>query len=162
MTLELTAAFEKTYPGGASVRAELRCPAAGFSITALFGPSGCGKTTVLRCLAGLERPDRGHIHFADEVWFDAQERIERRPQARDIGFLFQEYALFPHLTVAANVAYGLYTLPAAERMRRVAEVLERFELSGLDARYPWQISGGQQQRVALARAIAPAAVATAR
>ena len=108
---------------------------------------------MLRCLAGLERPDRGHIHFADEVWFDARERIERRPQARDIGFLFQEYALFPHLTVAANVAYGLYALPAAERMRRVAEVLERFELSGLDARYPWQISGGQQQRVALARAI---------
>lgn len=154
MTGELVARFEKRYPRGAVIRAELRQPVAGFSITILFGPSGCGKTTLMRCLAGLERPEAGRIEFQDAVWFDAAERIFRSPQERDIGFLFQEYALFPHLTVAENIGYGLRRHPGEERRRRLGEMIERFELGELTRRYPHQISGGQQQRVALARTIA--------
>lgn len=153
MSGELAARFEKRYPGGAVIAAALRQPADGFSITILFGPSGCGKTTLLRCLAGLERPETGRIEFQQDVWFDAAQRIFRTPQARDIGFLFQEYALFPHLTVSQNIGYGLRCLQQEERRRRTEEMIERFQLNELAARYPQQISGGQQQRVALARAL---------
>jgi molybdate transport system ATP-binding protein len=154
MTPELHADFEKRFPGGAVIRAALQRPAAGFAVTALFGPSGCGKTTVLRCLAGLERPETGRIEFAGDVWFDAAATRCAQPQTRDVGLLSQDYALFPHLTVAQNVAYSLTRLRRAERRARVSELLSRFQLSGLDRRPPRQLSGGQQQRVALARAIA--------
>jgi molybdate transport system ATP-binding protein len=152
MTL-LSARFEKRFSPSSVVRGEMQLEADRFSTTILFGPSGSGKTTVLRCLAGLERPEEGFIRMGDEVWFDERSRICLGPQKRGVGFLFQEYALFPHLTVAGNVGYGLSGLSARERARNVAEALERFGLRGLERRFPREISGGQQQRVALARAL---------
>jgi molybdate transport system ATP-binding protein len=153
MSAELAADFAKEFPGGPLIRAALRLPADAFSITVLFGPSGSGKTTVLRCLAGLERPTAGWVRFGAETWFDAERRIDWPPQRRDVGFLFQEYALFPHLSVAGNVGYSLARLPRAERARRTGEMLDLLGLAGLHDRYPGQLSGGQQQRVALARAL---------
>jgi molybdate transport system ATP-binding protein len=149
----LFADFEKRYTGGPIIRAALERRADRFSITVLFGPSGCGKTTILRCLAGLERPERGQIRYADQTWLDVASGAFVAPQQRDVGFLFQDYALFPHLTVAANIGYGLHGLASAERRRQVGEMLDLLQLSGLDARYPSQLSGGEQQRVALARAV---------
>jgi iron(III) transport system ATP-binding protein len=116
---------------------------------ALLGPSGCGKTTLLRLIAGFERPDAGTVaiggrHVAGEAWVP--------PERRQVGMVFQDYALFPHLTVAENVAFGL---PRAGRAGRVADALALVGLGGLDDRYPAELSGGQQQRVALARALAP-------
>jgi molybdate transport system ATP-binding protein len=149
----LTASFTKRFPG-ATIRGELKRSARGHSVTVLFGPSGCGKTTVLRCLAGLERPEEGAIQFDGEIWFDAARGVCLPPQQRGIGFVFQDYALFPHLTVEANIAYGLRKLVAGERHRRVGELLERFALIPHARQRPAQLSGGQQQRAALARALA--------
>ncbi len=129
------------------VEADLRIPLAQSPVTVLFGPSGSGKTTLLRMLAGLERPDAGSILFRDIPWFDDARAIHLPPQQRRAGFLFQDYALFPHLTVAENVAY------AASR-ETARKLLDTFGLSDLAARKPRAISGGQQQRVALARALA--------
>lgn len=151
---DLVARFEKRYASGTTISCELQMPANGFSVTVLFGPSGCGKSTFLRCLAGLERPEQGRIEFAGECWFDSNQRIHMSPQQRDVGFLFQDYALFPHLTVAANIAYGLQALPDAVQQKITTEIMIRFQLQGLAQRFPKQISGGQQQRVALARALA--------
>ncbi len=153
MTGELLARFEMHYHSGASIHADLRQPAGGFSITVLFGPSGCGKTTLLRCLAGLERPERGTIRFGDETWLDSEAGIFLSPQRRGIGYLSQEPALFPHLSVGRNIAYGLRGVTAAERRRRVAEMLDRFGLDGLEHRPPREVSGGQRRRVALARSL---------
>jgi len=116
-----------------------------------LGPSGCGKTTVLRMVAGFETPSAGRITI------DGQDVTRLRPNQRKIGMVFQAYALFPNLTVAENVGFGLKVagLPRAERAGRVAEMLELIGLPDLGGRYPWQLSGGQQQRVALARALAP-------
>lgn len=150
----MNARFTKRFPGGAAIHGELRLGARGPGVSVLFGPSGCGKTTVLRCLAGLERPEEGEIRFGDETWFDAARGVCLAPQQRGVGFVFQDFALFPHLTVAGNIGYGLRRHPAAERHRRVSEFIERFGLGGLEARHPRQLSGGQQQRVALARALA--------
>ena len=154
MTRELSAQFEMRYPSGATVHGELSLPIDQFSITVLFGPSGCGKTTVLRCLAGLQRPQRGVIRLGLEKWFDADANICRSPQERDIGFLFQDYALFPHLNVTQNIGYGLNNLTDTQRRQRIDEMLIVLNLRGLESRYPHQISGGQQQRVALARVLA--------
>ena len=154
MTRELSAQFEMRYPSGATVHGELSLPIDQFSITVLFGPSGCGKTTVLRCLAGLQRPQRGVIRLGLETWFDANANICRSPQERDIGFLFQDYALFPHLNVTQNIGYGLNNLTDTQRRQRIDEMLSALNLRGLETRYPHQISGGQQQRVALARVLA--------
>lgn len=151
MSDELVAQFEKAYHRGPVVHGDLRMSATGFSITVLFGPSGCGKTTLLRCLAGLERPESGTIRFNGLTWFDSASRVSWSPQRRDVGFLFQEYALFPHLTVGENIAFGLRNLRPEERRRAVADMLDRFQLDGLEGRFPHQVSGGQQQRVALAR-----------
>lgn len=150
----LEAEFELQYPMGSTIRAAFTRASTGFSITALFGPSGSGKTTVLRCLAGLERPQRGTIVFDGEVWFDSKECIHRTPWQRNVGYLFQEYALFPHLTISENIAYGLRRQTASDRNRIVNELMERFELSGKGNCYPQQVSGGQQQRAALARTLA--------
>jgi molybdate transport system ATP-binding protein len=150
----LNARFTRRFPGGPAIHADLAGVSGGTSVTVLFGPSGCGKTTVLRCLAGLDRPDEGFIRLDEETWFDAARGIERSPQQRGIGFVFQDYALFPHLTVEGNLGYGLRDLAAAERRRRVAALLAQFDLAGLGQRRPSQLSGGQQQRVALARALA--------
>jgi molybdate transport system ATP-binding protein len=155
MAGEIVVQIEKRFPGGAEIRADFRLDLASEETTILFGPSGSGKTTVLRCLAGLERPDRGRIQFNDETWFDSSRGIFLPPRARSIGFLFQHYALFPHLTVRENVEYGLDGQRASERQRIAGEILRRFEIADLAERKPRQISGGQAQRVALARAIAP-------
>jgi molybdate transport system ATP-binding protein len=154
MASTLTARFTKRYASGAVIQGALNGPASGHGITVLFGPSGCGKTTVLRCLAGLETPEEGLIQFGTETWFDARHKIRRTPQQRGIGLVFQDYALFPHLTVADNLGYGLARLPVAERRLLVGEMVERFGLGGLTERLPRALSGGQQQRVALARALA--------
>ncbi len=119
----------------------------------LFGPSGAGKTTVLRCLAGLERPDRGRIVAQDEVWFDAAGQVDLAPQRRSVGYLPQGFALFPHLDVRANIAYGV-SGDGRERDRRVDELVALLRLGGLERRRPGELSGGQQQRVALGRALA--------
>jgi molybdate transport system ATP-binding protein len=154
MNGELFACFVKRFGKVLGVEANLRCPTNRCFITVLYGPSGCGKTTTLRCLAGLERPQAGRITFAETIWFDADTQVHLPPQQRHIGYLFQEYALFPHLTVGQNIAYGLRGLPRPQRRRRVAEMLELFQLVPLANRYPNQISGGEQQRVALARVLA--------
>ena len=153
MRPELVAEFEKHFPGGPPIEARLRCPADHFSLTVLFGPSGSGKTTTLRCLAGLERPQRGYIRFGGETWFASSPDILVTPQRRNIGYLFQDYALFPHLTVERNIGYGIRRLGEAERRSRIAEIADLLGLADLEDRYPRQLSGGQQQRVALARAL---------
>jgi molybdate transport system ATP-binding protein len=147
--------LERRYPRGPTVRAELELPIDPPSVTVLFGPSGSGKTTILRCVAGLERPDRGWVRFGEEVWSDSASGAWVPPQRRGVGFLDQDLALFPHRTVRGNVAYGLRRLPRPERRRRVAELLERFRIAELADRRPSALSGGQRQRVALARALAP-------
>jgi molybdate transport system ATP-binding protein len=128
---------------------------AGDGTAVLFGPSGSGKTLTLQCLAGLVRPDRGRIVVNGRTLFDAAAGVHLPPQARRLGYVFQGYALFPHLTVAANVAFGLKHLGRAERESRVAEVIDRLGLPDFAGRYPRELSGGQQQRVALGRALAP-------
>jgi molybdate transport system ATP-binding protein len=153
MSAELVAAFAKRFPNGPAISAHLRRPTNVFSVTVLFGPSGSGKTTVLRCLAGLERPEEGSIRFGEELWCEAARGLFLPPQRRGIGYLFQEYALFPHLNVASNIGYGLTGLSRAERRRRVADMLDLMQLTGLEARYPRHLSGGQRQRAALARAL---------
>ncbi len=124
-------------------------------ITALFGPSGAGKTLTLRHLAGLERAERGRVVLGDRVLFDADTGVHARPRDRRIGLVFQEYALFPHLSVTGNVGYGLTGRSREERRRRVDELLELVGLPGHGARAPRSLSGGERQRVALARALAP-------
>jgi len=149
----LDARFERRLSDAFRVRADLTAPVGGFTVTALFGPSGSGKTTILRCLAGLERPDRGRIAFGEETWVDSSKGVFESPGGRRIGFLTQDYALFPHLSVERNVGYGLRRLARAERARRVREMLERFGLAGVARQRPGRISGGEQQRVALARSL---------
>jgi molybdate transport system ATP-binding protein len=127
---------------------------AGDGVAVLFGPSGAGKTLTLQCLAGLIRPDAGRIVVDDRVLFDSAAGVDLPPQHRRVGYVFQGYALFPHLTVGQNVAFGLRDRPRAERQRRVAEVMERLGLGGLEHRRPGELSGGQRQRVALGRALA--------
>ncbi len=122
-------------------------------IIALLGPSGCGKTTLLRTIAGFESPDGGRIVIAGREVASARRGLQ--PERRKIGFVFQDYALFPHLDVTQNVAFGLSRLPRRARAERTQEVLDLVGLKIFSRRYPHQLSGGQQQRVALARALAP-------
>ncbi|MEM6328603.1 MAG: ABC transporter ATP-binding protein [Bacteroidota bacterium] len=122
-------------------------------LLAILGPSGCGKTTALRMIAGFVSPDRGTIILDGRVLAD--ERTHVPPETRGIGFVFQDHALFPHLSVERNVGFGLRGWTKAERASRVREVIARVGLNGLEARLPHALSGGQQQRVALARALAP-------
>ena len=122
-------------------------------IGVLIGPSGCGKTTLLRAVAGLERAHSGTIRLAEELVSSPRAHVPA--EARQIGMVFQDYALFPHLDVARNVAFGLTHLRAAQREQRVNEVLELVGMAHAHKRFPHELSGGQQQRVALARALAP-------
>ena len=121
----------------------------------LIGPSGCGKTSLLRAVAGLERLHGGRVRMDERVLDDAASGVHVAPEARRIGMVFQDYALFPHLSVADNVGFGLAALHRAERAARVQEVLELVGLAHAARRAPHELSGGQQQRVALARALAP-------
>ena len=118
----------------------------GAETVALVGPSGAGKTTVLRAIAGLRRPDRGRIALGERVWFDTAAKVDLPPERRSVGLVFQEYALFPHMTVRANVAFG--------GTARVDELLERLRIAHLAGERPGALSGGERQRVALARALA--------
>lgn len=151
----LTVDVERRFARGPLIRVAFDLDLATAETLVLFGPSGSGKTTVLRCLAGLERPDAGRIAAASETWFDARERVDLPPQRRRVGYLPQGFALFPHLDVRANVAYGIADgVGRATRDARVAELVALLRLGGLERRRPSQLSGGQQQRVALARALA--------
>ncbi|MCD2087001.1 ABC transporter ATP-binding protein [Halomonas meridiana] len=140
--------------GPIPLNASFRC--APGELLALVGPSGSGKTTLLRTIAGLYQPEQGRVSCAGAEWFWAQEGQRRSltPQARRIGMVFQDYALFPHLTALHNVQLAMGHLPRAQRLEQAAQWLTKVRLEGLEARYPSELSGGQRQRVALARALA--------
>jgi len=125
--------------------------APGFTI--LFGPSGAGKTTLLDCLAGLIAPTQGSIALAERVFFNSSDATNLPPQRRRIGYVLQELGLFPHMTVAENVGYGLFNLPQRSRLERASAILTAFGIESLAQRKPAEISGGERQRVALARAL---------
>nr|WP_255537737.1 molybdenum ABC transporter ATP-binding protein [Motiliproteus sp. SC1-56] len=125
----------------------------GKGVTALFGRSGSGKTSLLRCLAGLERPDEAYLAIGDEVLHDSRSGHFVPPEERGFGYVFQEGALFPHLSVAANLAYGLKRTPAAQQRQALAPVVELLGLGPLMQQYPAQLSGGEKQRVAIGRAL---------
>lgn len=120
----------------------------------ILGASGAGKTMLLRCIAGLERPDRGRIALNNRTLFDSAHRVGIPARDRRIGLLFQNYALFPHRTVTENIAFGLHDLPQDGQSSRIALLVARTHLAGLEQRYPRELSGGEQQRTALARALA--------
>ena len=128
-----------------SFRLELSLAVAAETV-AIVGPSGAGKSTVLRAIAGLLRPESGRVALDDDVWFDSGTRVDRAPEDRSVGMVFQQYALFPHLSVRKNVEFG--------GKERAAELLERFGIAHLARARPAQLSGGERQRVALARALA--------
>ena len=148
MALEVQ--VEKTY-GDFHLKAEFQAEE---EPLALLGPSGCGKSLTLKCIAGIERPDRGRIVLDGRVLFDSEKHIDLPPQKRQVGYLFQQYALFPHMTVAENIAAGCRRLEGATRKKRVAELAAMLHLEGLEGLRPRQLSGGQQQRTALARILA--------
>ncbi len=142
------------YAARAAVEAVTLGLAAG-QIGVLIGPSGCGKTSLLRAVAGLERCAAGRVAIGAETLSDAAAGVHVAPEQRRIGMVFQDYALFPHLSVADNVAFGLHRLPGSQRQSRVQQMLDLVGLAHAAKRAPHQLSGGQQQRVALARALAP-------
>jgi len=148
MSLEVQ--IEKKLPDF-TLRAEFIADSSPLSI---LGPSGAGKSMLLQCIAGLAAPDSGKIALEGEIFYDGKRRIHLPARQRRLGLLFQHYALFPHCTVAENVAFGLTELLAAERNKRVQELLGRAHAAELEGRYPRELSGGEQQRVALARALA--------
>jgi iron(III) transport system ATP-binding protein len=125
-------------------------------VLALLGPSGCGKTTTLRLIAGFDLPDSGQVVIGGRLMADGDRGTAVPPEARGVGVVFQDYALFPHLTVEDNVGFGLHALPRDRRRERVRSVLDLVGLLNFAPRFPHELSGGQQQRVAVARALAPA------
>ncbi|QPF75046.1 ABC transporter ATP-binding protein [Roseateles sp. DAIF2] len=146
------------YPGAAGGRQAVDGVSFGLArgqIGVLIGPSGCGKTSLLRSIAGLERLSAGTIRIDSELLADAASGLHTAPEARHIGMVFQDYALFPHLSVADNIGFGLRHLAREPRQARIQQVLDLVGLSHAARRAPHQLSGGQQQRVALARALAP-------
>lgn len=132
--------------------ASFSCPAG--QLLALVGPSGSGKTTLLRTIAGLYQPEQGYVACAGNVWLATERGCSLTPQQRKIGMVFQDYALFPHLSALANVQLAMGHLPPAQRLPRAKQWLANVRLEGLEKRFPSQLSGGQRQRVALARALA--------
>ena len=131
---------------------DLACAAG--EVLALVGPSGSGKSTVLRCIAGVLRAKSGRIAVGGEAWFDSAAGVSLSPRSRSVGFVFQNYALFPHMSAQANVEAALGHVAAPERAGRARALLDRVNLKGLESRRPAELSGGQQQRVAVARALA--------
>jgi molybdate transport system ATP-binding protein len=123
-------------------------------VTILFGPSGSGKTTTLRAIAGIIQPDEGHIEVGGKTFFDSHARVNISIQDRRVGYVFQDYALFPHLTGEQNVAYGIKEKSEAMRRDRARQLLSLFKVEHIGGRYPQNMSGGEQQRIALARALA--------
>jgi molybdate transport system ATP-binding protein len=119
----------------------------------ILGASGCGKTMTLKCIAGIETPDEGRIVIGDRVFFDSKKKINLPARDRKIGYLFQNYALFPHMTVEANIGVGIRK-KGPEKAQKIKDLIEKFQLNGLEKRYPSELSGGQQQRTALARILA--------
>jgi molybdate transport system ATP-binding protein len=150
----LSVDFEKRYAGGAEIQARFELVSNPPSTTVLFGPSGAGKTTILRCIAGLETIDSGRIVYGTEVWSEPSTGRWVPPQRRGIGYLFQEFALFPHLTVRGNVGFALGSLGSRIRDERVETICAQLGLDKLMEQRPRELSGGQQQRVALARVLA--------
>ena len=151
IVVDLTHRFES----GVEVRASLARTMARGSILVIFGPSGVGKTTILRAIAGLLRPDRGRVSVDGRDWFDQRRNRFVPPQERRVGYVAQDTALFPHLSVSANVEYGLRAAAPEIRRQRARELLDLVGARGLEDRSPRHLSGGQAQRVALARALAP-------
>jgi len=141
--------IKKKYPDF-ELQVDLRLPLGNI---ALFGPSGSGKSLTLNCLAGLVRPDSGRILVGEWTLFNREKGIDLRPQERRLGYVFQNYALFPFLTARDNILYGVPRLPPEEKERRLADLLRMTGLTGLEGKKPAQLSGGQQQRVALARTL---------
>jgi molybdate transport system ATP-binding protein len=151
----LDARIRKSFPCGAESAAfaldvELRASAGN---TVLFGPSGSGKTLTLDCIAGFVRPDHGRILLDDQIMFDGATRVHLPPQARHTGYVFQNYALFPHMSLRRNLEFAVERLPRLERHRKVGEMLEQFRLSDVAGRRPYELSGGQKQRCSIARAL---------
>jgi len=126
---------------------------AGAGVTALFGPSGAGKTLTLEIIAGFIKPDSGRILLDDAILFDAAAQVNAPPRRRNFGYVFQNYALFPHMTLRQNLMFAAERRPPVERRRRVAEMLDRFHLSDAAGRRPHEVSGGQKQRCSIARAL---------
>lgn len=141
---------KQLHAGAERIALELAVSIPGGELLALFGPSGSGKTSVLRMIAGLMRPDNGVIEVDGVTWFDSRRGVNVPPQRRDIAIVFQEYALFPNMSVRENVTYALRDRSATER---VQEVLRMMELSAMAGVKPYMLSGGQRQRVALARSL---------
>ena len=149
--MALTAEFTKRL-GTFCLRVDLAAEAG--APLALLGASGCGKSMTLKCIAGILRPDSGKIILDGQTLFDSERHINLPPQKRHVGYLFQQYALFPNMTVEQNIAAGAHALKGAAREKRVRELITIFRLEGLERHRPEQLSGGQQQRVALARMMA--------
>jgi molybdate transport system ATP-binding protein len=148
----LNAEIARTFKSGVQVKASLHLPP-GPSVTVLFGASGAGKTTLLRCIAGLEQLTAGKIVFSGDVWADASKRRHIPTQKRPIGYLFQDYALFPHLNVRDNIGFGIHHLAAGVRNDHIRTTAANLQIEDLLERQPNELSGGQQQRVALARVL---------
>jgi molybdate transport system ATP-binding protein len=154
MKEKLQFSFSRVFETGAAVTAQGEIDFGSYPLAAVFGPSGAGKTTFLRWIAGLEIGDTARLAFNGETWQDSTRGIFVTPQKRRIGYLTQNYALFPHLDVARNIGYSLSGQAPEQIHERVAELLDLFELHSLRDRQPSTLSGGQKQRVALARALA--------
>jgi len=151
----ISARLRKTFaarPDSASFSLELEFQAAA-GVTVLFGPSGSGKTLTLDLIAGFERPDDGRILLDDEILFDGAADVCLAPQSRNCGYVFQDYALFPHMTLRQNLEFAAERRPRLERHRRVNEMLEKFRLGDAAGRRPHEVSGGQRQRCSIARAL---------
>ncbi len=147
--MELLVDIEKDF-ADFSLKANFRVDRRPFGI---LGASGSGKSMTLRCVAGLTMPNKGRIVLNNRVLFDSEAKVDVPARHRKIGYLFQNYALFPHLTVEQNIAFGIRHLPKKEQQQRISEKLQMIQLGDLRRRFPYQLSGGQQQRVALARAL---------
>lgn len=149
--MELSVSLQQQFP--ITLNVKMACNNG--EVMALVGPSGSGKSSILRCIAGLYKPKHGKVFCSGNTWFDSDQNINIATQQRRVGMVFQNFALFPHLSVIENVMIPLQHLSLSERKQRAYEILQRVNLKGLESRLPHTLSGGQQQRVALARALVP-------